>query len=82
MQIHRSLPVAILISLLLSAPAMAQAPGGAGLDETARVLVSRDVTRTILQDAELDMSRVPALRADWPTDLKLAELLLAERSAQ
>ena len=72
MQIHRSLPVAILISLLLSLPAMAQAPGGAGLDETARVLVSRYVTRTILQDAELDMSRVPALRADWPTDLKLA----------
>jgi hypothetical protein len=72
MQIHRSLPVAILISLLLSPPATAQAPSGAELDETARVLVSRYVTRTILQDAELDMSRVPALRADWPTDLKLA----------
>jgi hypothetical protein len=72
MQIHRSLPVAFLISLLLSSPATAQAPGSAGLDETARVLVSRYVTRTILQDAELDMSRVPALRADWPTDLKLA----------
>ena len=72
MQIHRSLPVALLISLLLSPPATAQAPSGAELDETARVLVSRYVTRTILQDAELDMSRVPALRADWPTDLKLA----------
>jgi hypothetical protein len=72
MQIHRSLPVAILISLLLSPPATAQAPSGAELDETARVLVSRYITRTILQDAELDMSRVPALRADWPTDLKLA----------
>ena len=72
MQIHRSLPVAILIWVLFSSPAMAQAPGGAELDETARVLVSRYLTRTILQDAELDMSRVPALRADWPTDLKLA----------
>jgi hypothetical protein len=72
MRIHRSLPVAILISLLLSSPATAQAPSGAELEETARVLVSRYVTRTILQDAELDMSRVPALRADWPTDLKLA----------
>jgi hypothetical protein len=72
MQSHRSLPVAILISLLLPPPATAQAPSGAELDETARVLVSRYVTRTILQDAELDMSRVPALRADWPTDLKLA----------
>lgn len=72
MQIHRSLPVVILISLLISSPATAQAPTGAELDETARVLVARYVTRTILQDAELDMSRVPALRADWPTDLKLA----------
>ena len=72
MQIHRSLPVAILIWVRLSSPAMAQVPGGAELDETARVLVSRYLTRTILQDAELDMSRVPALRADWPTDLKLA----------
>jgi hypothetical protein len=72
MQIHRSLPVLILMSLLFSSPATAQAQTGAELDETARVLVARYVTRTILQDAELDMSRVPALRADWPTDLKLA----------
>ena len=53
-------------------PASAQTPAGTDLDETARALISRYVTRTILQDAELDMSRVPALRADWPTDLKLA----------
>jgi hypothetical protein len=72
MQIHRSLPVVILISCLLSSPATAQPQIGADLEETARVLVSRYVARTILQDAELDMSRVPALRADWPTDLKLA----------
>jgi hypothetical protein len=72
MQIHGSLPVVILMSLLFSSPAAAQPQTGAELDETARALVSRYVTRTILQDAELDMSRVPALRADWPTDLKLA----------
>lgn len=62
----------MLISLLLSPPAAAQPQTGADLDETVRALVSRYVTRTILQDAELDMSRVPALRADWPTELKLA----------
>jgi hypothetical protein len=72
MQIHRSLPVVILVSLLFSSPATAQSQTGAELDETVRALVARYVTRTILQDAELDMSRVPALRADWPTDLKLA----------
>lgn len=72
MQIHRPLPVVILAACVLSSPATAQPQTGADLDETARVLVSRYVTRTILQDAELDMSRVPALRADWPTDLKLA----------
>jgi hypothetical protein len=72
MQIHRSLPVVILISHLFSSPAAAQQQTGAELDETARALVARYVTRTILQDAELDVSRVPALRADWPMDLKLA----------
>ena len=72
MQIHRSLPVVILTAFLLSSPATAQTQTGAELDETARVLVSRYLTRTILQDAELDMSQVPALRADWPTDLKVA----------
>jgi len=72
MQIHRSLPVVILTACVFSSPATAQTQTGADLDETARALISRYVTRTILQDAELDMSRVPALRADWPTDLKLA----------
>ena len=66
MQIHRSLPGVILTVFLFPSLATAQALIGADLDETARVLVSRYVTRTILQDAELDMSRVPALRADWP----------------
>ena len=72
MQIHRSLPGVILTAFLCPSLAAAQAPTGADLDEAARVLVSRYVTRTILQDAGLDMSRVPALRADWPTDLKLS----------
>lgn len=72
MQIHRSLPVLILTMFVLSSPASAQTQTVADLDEIARVLVARYVARTILQDAELDMSRVPALRADWPTDLKLA----------
>jgi hypothetical protein len=72
MPIHRSLSVVILTACLFSPPASAQTQAGADLDEAARILISRYVTRTILQDAELDMSRVPALRADWPTDLKLA----------
>jgi hypothetical protein len=72
MQIHRSLPVLILTMVGLSSPASSQTQTAADLDEIARVLVARYVTRTILQDAELDMSRVPALRADWPTDMKLA----------
>jgi len=72
MQIHRSLPVLILTMFVLSSPASAQTQTVADLDEIARVLVARYVARTILQDAELDMSGVPALRADWPTDLKLA----------
>jgi hypothetical protein len=81
MPIHRSLPVVILISLMFS-PASAQTQAGTDLDETVRALVSRYVTRTILQDAELDMSRVPALRADWPTDLKLALALDTSSEAQ
>jgi len=72
MQIHRSLPVLILTMSVWSSPASSQTQTVGDLDEIARVLVARYVTRTILQDAELDMSRVPALRADWPTDLKLA----------
>lgn len=72
MQIHRALPVVILTACVFSSPATAQTQARADLDETARALISRYVTRTILQDAELDMSQVPALRADWPTDLKLA----------
>jgi hypothetical protein len=72
MQIHRSLPVVILTVFVCSSHATAQTQTGADLAESARVLISRYVTRTILQDAELDMSQVPALRADWPTDLKLA----------
>ncbi len=72
MQIHRSLPVLILTMSVWSSPASPQTQTVGDLDEIARVLVARYVTRTILQDAELDMSRVPALRADWPTDLKLA----------
>lgn len=63
-------------------PASAQTQAGTDLDETVRALVSRYVTRTILQDAELDMSRVPALRADWPTDLKLALALDTSSEAQ
>jgi hypothetical protein len=81
MPIHRSLPVVILIPLMFS-PASAQTQAGTDLDETVRALVSRYVTRTILQDAELDMSRVPALRADWPTDLKLALALDTSSEAQ
>ena len=72
MQIHRSLSGVILTALLFPPPATAHTQTAADLDEIARVVVSRYVVRTILQDAELDMSRVPALRADWPTDLKLA----------
>ena len=82
MQILRSLQVVVLTAVLFSWPATAQTPSGADLDETARVVVSRYVTRTILQDAELDMSRVPALRADWPTDLKLALALDASSEKQ
>lgn len=82
MPIHRSLPVVVLLSLLFSPPASAQTQAGADLDETVRALVSRYVTRTILQDAELDMSKVPALRADWPTDLKLALALDTSSEAQ
>jgi len=72
MQIHRSLPVLILTMSAWSSPASPQTQTVGDLDEIARVVVARYVTRTILQDAELDMSRVPALRADWSTDLKLA----------
>ncbi len=68
----RSLPVFILAMFVVSSPASPRTQAAGDLDEIARVLVSRYATRTILQDAELDMSRVPALRADWPTDLKLA----------
>lgn len=82
MPIHRSLPVLILTAFVCSSPATAQPQTGADLDETARVLISRYLTRTILQDAELDMSRVPALRADWPTDLKLALALDASSEKQ
>jgi hypothetical protein len=72
MQIHLPLRVVVLAAIAVSSPATAQPQIGADLDEAARILISRYATRTILQDAELDMSRVPALRADWPTDLKLA----------
>jgi len=82
MPIHRSLPVVILASLLFSLPASAQTQAGTDLDEKVRALVSRYLTRTILQDAELDLSRVPALRADWPTDLKLALALDSSSETQ
>ena len=72
MQIHLPLRVVVLAAIAVSSPSTAQPQIGADLDEVARILISRYVTRTILQDAELDLSRVPALRADWPTDLKLA----------
>jgi len=70
MQLHRWLPVALLAALPLPAPAAPQT--GADLDGTARFLVSRYAARTILQDVQFDTSGVPALVADWPTDLKLA----------
>jgi hypothetical protein len=69
MQIHRSLPAVLLAALTFSSPATAQP--SAELDETARVLVSRYAARMILQEAQIDPFRAPALRADWPTDLKL-----------
>lgn len=74
MRMHRSLttPILILMSLLPVAPAAAQTPTGAELDEAARILVSRYSARTILRDAELDLAQAAALTADWPTDLKLA----------
>jgi len=70
MQIHRSLPVVLLAALTCSSPATGQT--SAELDEAARALVSRYVAKMILQDAQIDTFRAPALRADWPTDLKLA----------
>jgi hypothetical protein len=82
MPIHLPLPVVFLAAYVFSLPAPAQTQTGADLDETARVLIARYVTRTILQDAELDLSRVPALRADWPTDLKLALALDASSEKQ
>lgn len=72
MQLLRSLPV---VFVALAAPpfsSLATLQTSADLDETARFLVSRYLARTILQDARIDASRVPALTADWPTDLKLA----------
>ena len=70
MQLHRSLPVVLLAALPFSA--LATTETSAELDETARFLVSRYAARTILQDVQIDTSSVPALAADWPTDLKLA----------
>lgn len=70
MRLHQCLPLVLLATLPLPAPAAAQ--GGADTGDTARFLVSRYAARTILQDVQFDASGVPALAADWPTDLKLA----------
>lgn len=70
MRIQRSLPVVLLAALTLSSPATAQT--SAEPDETARSLVSRYFAKMILQDAQIDAYSVAALRADWPTDVKVA----------
>jgi hypothetical protein len=68
---RRSLSALVLVAAMpFSSTGMTQT--GAELDETARFFVSRYIARTILREAQIDTSRVPALTADWPTDLKLA----------
>ena len=49
-----------------------EASAGTGKTYALAALVTRYVARTILQGADLDMSRSAALTAEWPTDLKLA----------